>query len=184
MSKLLAKIKRWIDRLLRKIEPQPGPTPVDPGGPVAPDPPPPVPDPPAPTPGTDEVPFASLKWTFGGFRGERAVLDVPRIGSLAFNGVRGLSYRWIGRTLDAWGLSHSQAGALACLFVQRADGSWIGGKFDWISTSRTTRDFKNIFAGYAGWDLIGVPNPCRAAFVIVSSDGRLRSNVIAADWSR
>ena len=154
--------------------------------------PPDVPDTPPATPGTptqpdtpaaDEADYSAFSWAYGGFNGARAALDKPRIESLRMNGMSGLSYRWAGPNLSAWGLSHTDAGALACLFLQRADGSWVGGKFDWISSSRTTRDFKNL-GGYNGWTLAGIPNPCRAAFVIVSADGRRRSNVIAADWRR
>ena len=145
---------------------------------VPPDAPPATPDPAA-----DEADYSTFSWAFGGFQGSRAALSEPRIESLRMNGMSGLSYRWAGPNLSAWGLGHTDAGALACLFVQRADGRWVGGKFDWISTSRTTRDFKNL-GGYQGWTLEGIPNPCRAAFVIVSADGRRRSNVITADWRR
>lgn len=152
--------------------------------PGAPDAPPATPETPTqPDPAADEADYSALVWTFGGFSGARAALDKPRIASLRMNGMSGLSYRWAGPNLSAWGLGHTDAAALACLFVQRADGSWVGGKFDWISSSRTTRDFKNL-DGYNGWSLAGIPNPCRAAFVVVSADGRRRSNVIAADWRR
>ena len=134
-------------------------------------------------PAADEAEYDTFTWAYGGFDGSRAALSEPRIESLRMNGMSGLSYRWAGPNLSAWGLGHTDAGALACLFVRRSDGSWIGGKFDWISTSRTTRDFKNL-GGYQGWTLEGIPNPCRAAFVIVSADGRRRSNVITADWRR
>jgi len=134
-------------------------------------------------PAADEAEYDTFTWAYGGFDGSRATLDKPRIAALRMDGMSGLSYRWAGPNLSAWGIAHTDAGALACLFVRRADGSWVGGKFDWISTSRTTRDFKNL-GGYNGWSLAGIPNPCRAAFVIVSADGRRRSNVIAADWRR
>jgi hypothetical protein len=135
------------------------------------------------TPSADEADYSAFTWAYGGFNGARASLDKPRIAALRMNGMSGLSYRWAGPDLSVWGLGHTDAGALACLFVRRSDGSWIGGKFDWISTSRTTRDFKNL-AGYGGWSLAGIPNPTQAAFVIVSADGRRRSNVITADWRR
>ncbi len=135
------------------------------------------------TPAADEAEYDTFTWAFGGFDGSRATLSEPRIASLGMNGMSGLSYRWAGPNLSVWGLGHTEAGALACLFVRRADGSWVGGKFDWISSSRTTRDFRNL-GGYNGWSLAGIPDPCRAAFVIVSADGRRRSNVITADWRR
>jgi hypothetical protein len=150
----------------------PGAPPATPGTPTQPD-----------TPAADEADYSAFTWAYGGFNGARAALDKPRIASLRMNGMSGLSYRWAGPDLSAWGIAHTDAAALACLFLQRADGSWVGGKFDWISSSRTTRDFKNL-GGYKGWTLAGIPNPCRAAFVIVSADGRRRSNVITADWRR
>ena len=144
---------------------------------------PPGAPPATPDPAADEADYSTFSWAFGGFQGSRAALSEPRIESLRMNGMSGLSYRWAGPNLSAWGIAHTDAAALACLFLQRADGRWVGGKFDWISSSRTTRDFKNL-GGYGGWSLAGIPNPCRAAFVIVSADGRRRSNVIAADWRR
>ena len=155
---------------------------VPPGAPDAPPATPGTPTQPD-TPAADEADYSAFSWAYGGFNGSRAALSEPRIASLRMNGMSGLSYRWAGPNLSAWGIAHTDAAALACLFVQRADGSWVGGKFDWISSSRTTRDFKNL-GGYNGWTLAGIPNPCRAAFVIVSADGRRRSNVITADWRR
>ena len=67
--------------------------------------------------------------------------------------------------------------------MQKSDGSWVGGKFDWISSSRRSRDFANVYGGYDGWSLAGVPSPCAAAFVIISPDGKRRSNVISGTWN-
>ena len=104
------------------------------------------------------------------------------ISGLSFR-ANALSFRY-DRNLSAWGLSNGDAGALCCLFVKRSDGRWVGGKFDWVSTSRTTRDLSHVRSGYNGWSLSGVPNPCEAAFVIVSRDGRRRSNVLLGTWRR
>lgn len=131
----------------------------------------------------DQVPFGSLHWKFGGVNGARAKKTSASIGGLSV-GARSLSYRWTGPTLRSWGLSDGNPGAYACFFVMKADGTWVGGKFDWISTSRTSRGFENIMSGYGGWSLAGVPNPCACAFVIVSSDCKRRTNVIAGRWSR
>ena len=130
----------------------------------------------------DAVPHSSLDYRYGGFSGRGASHSGVNISGLSFS-KGGLSFRY-DNNLSAWGFSSGQIGALACLFVQKTDGSWVGGKFDWISSSRTTRGFENIFHGYEGWSLAGVPNPCKAAFVIVHSDGRRRSNVIVGNWSR
>lgn len=131
----------------------------------------------------DAVEFASLQWKFGGFDGSRAKLSSPRISGLKA-GASGISYKWdVG--LSGWGLAKDDTGgAMACWFVEKEDGSIVGGKFDWISTSRRTRDFKNVLTGYVGWTLEGVPNPCKAWFVVVSLDGKKRSNVVGAEWKR
>ncbi len=138
----------------------------------------------APSPGAaDAVPFGALRWTFGGINGASAAKTSASIGALRMSR-NGLSYKWTGATLSSWGLSNDAAGAYACLFVLRSDGAWVGGKFDWISTSRCSRSLENIYGGYGGWSLGGVPNPCSVAFVIVSSDGKKRTNVISSRWSR
>ena len=132
----------------------------------------------------DAVPFELLHFDYGGFHPptnchrsavELSGLEVKR---------DGLSFKYI-EDLSHWGLSHEDyTGALACLFVCDRDRRWVGGKFDWISSSRTTRDFENIYEGYEGWSLRDVPNPCPVAFVIVSPNGKKRSNVIAGIWER
>ena len=131
----------------------------------------------------DQVPFGSLSWSYGGVNGAKAAKTTASISGLSA-GSQTMSYRWAGDTLRTWGLSDGNAGALACFFVQRSDGRWVGGKFDWVSTSRTSRGLENIYAGYRGWTLSGVPNPCLCAFVIISSDGKKRTNVITGTWRR
>ncbi len=131
----------------------------------------------------DAVPFSSLNWTYGGVNASGAKQSGVVISGLSCSR-SGLSFRYV-KNLSAWGRSNSQAADLACLFVQRSDGRWVGGKFDWISSSRTSRGFENILhEHYNGWSLAGVPNPCNVAFVIVNNDHRRRSNVIAGRWSR
>ena len=130
----------------------------------------------------DDVFFGELNWEYGGFKGGEA-----EFGGVLISGLRmardGLGFNYV-RDLSVWGLAHGDADALACLFVCDNEGRWVGGKFDWISSSRNKRDFKNIYSGYEGWLLRNVPNPCTAAFVIVSKDGKKRSNVISAMWER
>ena len=131
----------------------------------------------------DEAPFSSFRFTYGGFKGSGASLSEPRIANLRISG-GSMSYSWAGPTLAAWGLGNSEAGAICCLFVKNSAGAWIGGKFDWISTSRTSRSLGHVTGGYEGWSLSGVPNPCEAAFVIVNAGGSRRTNVIAGTWQR
>ncbi|MBP5543919.1 MAG: hypothetical protein ILM98_07580 [Kiritimatiellae bacterium] len=133
----------------------------------------------------DQVPFGSFSWNFGGFSGGRAIKTTASITGLSIN-ASGMTYRWKTGGCETLGASSRTdfTHTVACLFVQRSDGRWVGGKFDGISTSRTSRSFVNIFEGYNGWSLSGVPNPCPCAFVIVSTDGKKRTNVISGTWKR
>lgn len=137
----------------------------------------------APTNSLDSVDFDLFHWDFGGFHpATNCVREVVEIADLRMKR-DGLSFKYV-KDLSAWGLGYGDAEALACLFVLDNYGNWVGGKFDWISSSRDTRDFDNVYGGYGGWSLRNVPNPCTAAFVIVSADGKKRSNVISAIWER
>lgn len=132
----------------------------------------------------DMVDFSILDWKFGGFHpATNCVRSAVEISGLKMSR-DGLGFKYIS-DLSGWGYSYGDySGALACLFVCDNDGKWVGGKFDWISSSRNTRDFNNVYSGYNGWSLSNVPNPCPVAFVIVSKDGKKRSNVITAIWER
>jgi len=136
-------------------------------------------EPTAPGATVDAVAYSALNWSMGGFNGSKAVLhDGVEIGSLNV-GRDGMSYRWVRGGCEQLGAtSRGDAGhTLACLFYLDASGKWQGGKFDWISTSRTTRDFKNIHSGYNGWNAAEFDAAREFAFVIVGTGGR-RSNVI------
>ena len=129
----------------------------------------------------DAAPFASLKWPWGGFDGSKAALsDKARIKALKVT-ASGLSYAWeSGGCEDLGASSKTDASCLACLFC--FDGSaWRGGKFEWISTSRTGRDLKNIESGHNGWDAAAFRSAKAHAFCIVSKDGRRRTNVIVQE---
>lgn len=142
---------------------------------------------------TDEVPFSSLNWVYGGVNGGTARPSTVTIAGLALRG-RTLSFRYVvdlavWRDLSPRYAVASDTPALACLFVKNNAGRWVGGKFDWIGSSRNTRPLGNVAdpgpngKAYGGWTLAGVPNPCECAFVIVSSDGKRRSNVLYATWA-
>ena len=120
-----------------------------------------------------------LDFRYGGFRGGGSVEDpATQIKGFKFHS-RGMSYSWAKGDLGNWGLAKTDAGALACAFYEDpATGRWIGGKFDWISTSRTTRTWENVRDRYNGWDPDSFFSAKRHAFCIVSSDGRRRTNLI------
>ena len=126
----------------------------------------------------DEVNFSLLQWTYGSFKGGEAKLGAqPRITGLKVSS-NGMSYSWKSGGCENLGASSAtDASCLACLFCYYG-GKWIGGKFDWISTSRRTRDFVNINGNYKGWSPTVFKNASAYAFVIVSKDGKSRSNVI------
>ncbi len=133
----------------------------------------------APGATVDAVPYSSLNWSMGGFNGSKAVLhEGVEIGSLNV-GRDGMSYRWVRGGCEQLGAADKgdASKTLACLFYLDASGKWQGGKFDWISTSRTTRDFKNIHSGYNGWNAAAFDAATEFAFVIVGTNGR-RTNVI------
>ena len=131
----------------------------------------------------DAVPFGAFRWSYGGINGSGAKQTSATIKGLSMS-KNGLSFGWGSGKLSSWGLSDDALGAYACLFVQDASGAWVGGKFDWISGSRSSRDFINVYGGYGGWNLSNVPNPCSAAFVVISADKKKRTNVIATTWKR
>lgn len=120
---------------------------------------------------------AGTEWRFGGVNFESAREDP----SVQITELRvspdGLTFRWDKGDLGAWGLAPSQAGAIAAAFYWER-GHWVGGKFDWVSTSRTSRDFLNIKRGYGGWDYAAFMGAPRRAFAIYSADGRRRTNLI------
>lgn len=126
----------------------------------------------------DAVDYSLLDWCYGGFKGGGASLD----GKARIMGLRvsasGLSYSWMGGGCENLGATGKEdAACIAALFCL-VGGKWRGGKFDWISTSRTTRDFKNIAEAYNGWDKGAVGKADKFAFVICSRDGKRRTNVI------
>ena len=129
----------------------------------------------------DEADFAQLQWAWGGFNGKNAT-PVPGCVIAALDvGKDKMTYKWKEGGCELLGAAdRGDASCLACFFVQGADGSWRGGKFDWISTSRTSRSFENIHGEYNGWPADAVKTARGYAFCIVSKDGRKRTNVIVS----
>lgn len=135
----------------------------------------------------DEAVYADFIWKYGGEKMPNARNDGSVVIALKKLSANAIDFSWE-KDLSAWGIARDHADALVCAFVQDGSGQWIGGKFDWISSSRTNRDFGHLGTatteGYKGWNLEGIPNPTRLAFVVVERNGRRRSNVVAADWRR
>lgn len=131
------------------------------------------------TQSADEVDFSALDWCWGGFSGKKAALaDVVQIGSLKVTG-DGMSYKWVRggcEQLDN-NCSHSNPCCTCALFCL-VDGKWVGGKWEHLSTDRTTRAFSNIKDGYGGWDASALSKATAYAFVILDDGAKKRTNVI------
>jgi hypothetical protein len=166
-----------------------------------------------PVSGADEVPFADLVWSYGGFKGAGTVA-IPEsvIKNLTFKG-NTLYYGWVKGGCENFGASNANdhTRTICAVFFKNDSGKYIGGKFDWISTDRLSRGvllrqtliekviatinrkrgLENVHGGYSGWNVGNVKNPADAAFVIcgVSSPGGSgssgkRTNVIKGVWAR
>jgi len=121
----------------------------------------------------------ALAFRYGGFKAKNPKeVSGCQIGSLKVSSDK-MAYKWVAGGCEALGAKdrsdYSQT--VACAFFW--DGArWVGGKFDWISTSRTSRSFENIKAGYGGWDAKAFFAAKKHGFCIVSKDGKKRSNFI------
>lgn len=126
---------------------------------------------------SDPLPPGAVRWCYGGFDGSRARHDDRcRISSLRVNIPSDLTLKWNTGVPGDW--AHSGGLVIFALFFQAPDGSWKGGKIDWIDTSRSSRDLKNPAAGYGGWNWAEYLAAKKHAAVVVSADGRQRSNWI------
>lgn len=159
MKKLLKKLVAFLKKLLEKAD-DTTPTPS-----------------PSPSPSSLKV-----QNCYGGFKFENAKEDsTAQIQNLTVTS-KGMKYGWkSGSNLKGWGLADTDASALAVFAVKGSDGVYRGGKFDWISKSRTTRSFENIRGGYHGWPKDAIETAKGYAFAIVSKDGKKRTNWILAD---
>lgn len=171
-----------IERLEAKLADKKTETPTTPTTPESPA------TPTTPSTAVDEVAYSSLTWPYGGFNGSKSPLDATvRISDLSFS-KGSLYYKWASGGCEQLGASSpSDAGATVCaVFFKNSAGIWVGGKFDWISTSRTSRELKHCTGvpGYNGWTMSGIPNPTESCFVIVSVKTGTRSNVIKGRWQR
>lgn len=122
----------------------------------------------------------TLVYKYGRFDGSKAVEDPnTQIGSVRM-GENGMTYKWIKGGCENFGAkSKTDSGcAFACFFYwDEVSKSWIGGKTDWLSTSRTSRDWKNIRDHYKGWEPDKFFSAKRRAFCVVSTDGKKRTNL-------
>lgn len=124
-------------------------------------------------------------WCYGGFSAPNAVEDPNcQIANLNINGTKGLSYNWIpGKTMAVWGESSpTDCIGIACAgWYDESAKTWKVGKFDWISSSRQTRDFKNISTHYNGWEPDKFFAAKQKCFFIVLKNGTKRTNVLFSE---
>jgi len=130
----------------------------------------------------DEMEFSDLVWDKGGINGANAKLTTAIVGNANF-GPNGLTYKWKENDLAVWGYAKTQADGRTCVFYKK-NGKWHGGFFEWISTSRTSRDWKNVKGKYKGWNWNDIPDGADGAFLIMSRDGSKRTNVLKTKWKK
>ena len=123
-----------------------------------------------------------MVWAFGGVNGSGHIEDPNcQIQNLHINGTSGLSYQWVPeKTMAAWGESDPKdLVGLACAgYYDEETKMWRVGKFDWISSSRLTRDFHNISTHYNGWEAEKFFAAKQKCFFIISAKGNKRTNIL------
>lgn len=180
---IATKIKKELARFLRRLglaPTEPAQTPAEapqkreeaPDAATTPEPP--------PTPVETRGGGPRMDWRYGGFDGSRAVEDENTQISDLHMTRGGLRYKWARGNLRNWGLADTDAGALACVGFWEG-GTLVIGKIDWISTSRTTRDFQNLDDGYRGWKPALFWGAKKRAFCIASKDGKRRTNILETE---
>ena len=124
-------------------------------------------------------PSPSLVWRYGGFDGSKAAEDPAcRISGLKV-GSSSLSLKWETGVPASWAANKTEKGNLVVVAAfYQSGGKWIGGKFDWIDASRSSRSLENIMDGYGGWDASAWRAAKKHALVVVSADGKKRSNLV------
>lgn len=124
---------------------------------------------------------AKLIWRYGGFNGSGAVEDPANvIRDLHIVGDR-LSFGWSSGDLSNWGVGRTDATAIAAAFFwSDEERAWVGGKFEWVDFSRTTRHLGNL-DGYGGWRKELFYAAKRRAFCIARKDGRARTNLLVTE---
>ena len=124
---------------------------------------------------TDDVPFSSLQWKYGKYDGSGKTQIDGQITSLSCNGSV-LSYS--AKLNSNWGSYAGGHDGISAVFIQRSDGSWTGGKFDWTGSVGKPRPLQHL-ADYNGWrGDYPIPKGTRIAYVVVKgSGGSLRTNV-------
>lgn len=188
-KKILQKLCRWLQkRLVAALDDLAAELPDTPDAPEAettPESPPQSSETPVapeqtadPTPAP--APAPALVFSFGGVKASPKEDSSCRISGLRMSR-DGMSFHWDTGIPGSWKRGDTGKGpmVLACAFYwDAARSAWVGGKFDWIDESRSSRSFENIHDGYGGWDAAAFFAAARRAFCVMSADGKLRSNLL------
>jgi hypothetical protein len=134
-----------------------------------------VPGVPLPGPAPAWTPAAST-WQGPNFSG--ATID-PRV-TLRSAHIEGGNVRLDYDPLPADWPKQVNAPGMLCLFTKQADGSWLGGKFEWLDPGQTSKSLGNINNGYNGWSRPATG--AETAVVIFSTDGSRHSNPAYTTW--
>jgi hypothetical protein len=124
----------------------------------------------------DDVALSALRWAHGGYTPPSGAALDRVIASARYTPRKEVS---LATPADLWGATHEKASAIFCMFYEQPDGTWVGGKLDWISPDRKVRDLAHIYGAkpYNGWEKIIGRDGGRVAIVIYSQDGKHRTNV-------
>ena len=91
----------------------------------------------------------------------------------------GLTYRWATGGCEKFGASSASDYSQTLAVAGYGDGkTFKAAKFDWISTSRTSRSFENIYDHYNGFDPDKFFSAKHRCFFIMSKEGKRRTNVL------
>lgn len=119
----------------------------------------------------------ALNWCYGGFNAANATYD-PNVKIVGIHQKgENLYYAWDCTSPSFWGVNvPTNADHLFCLFFKDPNGNWKGGKIDWVSYSRKSRDLHNPKTGYKGWNWAEYCAATECAVMVVSKNARYRSN--------
>ena len=136
------------------------------------------PEPPPPEdPPSDDIDLSAARWH--GPNGGRAAVT-ESLENLKIDSHK-ISYT-LSKGTEGWqphNAAQKNCNQYACFFVLR-DGLFQGGKFDWSTYSRKTRELKNIRGGYTGGI---VPNSGETVwFCFMDLNGKNRTNCQAVQW--
>lgn len=183
LKKLWAKLLALLEGI--DVNPEPAPTPTPEPTPNPEPTPQPQPEP-QPEPSTgDEVAFSLLQWKWGGFDGSKSSNDGKVVVANLTSNPDNLYYKFV-KGLSGWGVTTATdySKTICAAFFKTSDGQWIGGKFDWVSTSRQSRDLKNPYKGYDGWNMGAFPKQTEVVFVVVHTDKKRRSNTTRTSYTK